>query len=470
MTAGALLEVRDLSIGFATDSGLARVLDGVNLSVGRGAIMGLVGESGCGKTTLARAVLGILAPNAMTEAGAIRFDGQDLLGMPRERLQREVKGRRIAFVPQDPYGAFNPLFRVGDQIMELMKWKSPLRDKDERGLGALLDALSEGTAARGPGGGNRPPWRGADPGSRACLGKLPGQFSGGQRQRLMFAMALLTKPDLIIADEPTTALDVTIQAQILKLLRSLAKDRGVSVLLTTHDLGTAYEICDDITVMYAGQEVETAAVAEFFANPRHPYTARLLESLPDPAREMQEIGGEIPNLLSPPTGCRFLPRCRSASAQCDGDAAAGLGRPPDGALLSSAAAAAGGALVSAQAPLLQVPIWSGISRCTTRSGCAQARRRRSTASRSMFGPAKRSASSAKSGCGKTTLGKTLAGIHKPSAGRIVFETADISGLQGAARGPVVQRLQYIHQDSGSALDPRWTIGRSLDEPLVITRS
>src|SRR6185312_9590653 len=152
--------------------------------------------------------------------------------------------------------------------------------------------------------------------------KLPEQFSGGQRQRLMIAMALLTNPDLIIADEPTTALDVTIQAQILKLLRSLAKDRGVSVLLTTHDLGTAYEICDDITVMYAGQDVETSPVAEFFANPRHPYTARLLESLPDPSREMQEIGGEVPNLLSPPTGCRFHPRCRSASVECK------AGRPP----------------------------------------------------------------------------------------------------------------------------------------------
>jgi peptide/nickel transport system ATP-binding protein len=316
MTASALLEVRDLCIGFATDSGVARVLDGVNLSVGRGRIMGLVGESGCGKTTLARAVLGILAPNATTEGGAIRFDGQDLPGMPRDRLQREVKGRRITFVPQDPYGAFNPLFRIGDQIMELMKWKSPLRGKDERGLGALLTPYP------------RARWR-ADraaaitlltevqiPDPERALGMLPGQFSGGQRQRLMIAMALLTNPDLIIADEPTTALDVTIQAQILKLLRSLAKDRGVSVLLTTHDLGTAYEICDDITVMYAGQEVETAPVSEFFANPRHPYTARLLESLPDPAREMQEIGGEIPNLLAPPTGCRFHPRCRSASVQC----------------------------------------------------------------------------------------------------------------------------------------------------------
>jgi peptide/nickel transport system ATP-binding protein len=316
MSARPLLEVRDLRIGFATDSGVARVLDGVNLSVDRGRIMGLVGESGCGKTTLARAVLGILAPNATTEGGAIRFDGQDLLGMPRDRLQRDVKGRRIAFVPQDPYGAFNPLFRVGDQIMELMKWKSPLRDQDERGLGALLTPYPRvrRRADRAAAIALLNEVQIPDPGS--ALGKLPGQFSGGQRQRLMIAMALLSNPDLIIADEPTTALDVTIQAQILKLLRSLAKDRGVSVLLTTHDLGTAYEICDDITVMYAGQEVEAAPVAEFFANPRHPYTAHLLASLPDPAREMQEIGGEIPSLLSPPTGCRFHPRCRSASAQC----------------------------------------------------------------------------------------------------------------------------------------------------------
>jgi peptide/nickel transport system ATP-binding protein len=316
MTVDPLLEVSGLSICFSTEQGTARVLDSVNLTVGRGRIMGLVGESGCGKTTLARAVLGILSPNARIKGGTIRFDGLDLTGMGRERLRREVNGRRIAFVPQDPYSAFNPLFRVGDQIMELMKWNSPRRSKNERALGALLTPYP------------RQRYRADKAAALAILGevqipdperafrKLPEQFSGGQRQRLMIAMALLMNPDLVIADEPTTALDVTIQAQILKLLKALAKDRGVSVLLTTHDLGTAYEVCDEITVMYAGQEVESAPVTEFFANPRHPYTARLLQSLPNPAREIHEIGGEIPNLVFPPTGCRFHPRCPNASGAC----------------------------------------------------------------------------------------------------------------------------------------------------------
>ena len=322
MTADHLLEVSDLAIAFRTGQGVARVLDGVNLSVSRGRIMGLVGESGCGKTTLARAVLSVLAPNALIEGGAIRFGGLDLLALPRARFETEVKGRRITFVPQDPYGAFNPLFRVGDQMMEVMKWKSPRRQPDERGFGPLLTPFPRARYK-------------ADrkaliqllnevqiPDPERALAKLPGAFSGGQRQRLLIAMALMTNPDLIIADEPTTALDVTIQAQILKLLKRLARDRGVSILLTTHDLGTAYEICDEITVMYAGQDVETAPVAEFFTHPRHPYTSKLLESLPNPNREIKEIGGEVPSLLAPPGGCRFHPRCARASAEC------AMSRPP----------------------------------------------------------------------------------------------------------------------------------------------
>lgn len=315
-TPGPMLAVRDLRIGFATERGLARVLDGVSLTIGRGKIMGLVGESGCGKTTLARAVLGILPPNARFESGAIHFDDLDILDMERAKFEREVKGRRIAFIPQDPYSAFNPLFRIGDQIMELMKWKSPRREPNERSLGSLLTSYPRARKQADRAAALAMLKEVQIPDPERAFAKLPEQFSGGQRQRLMIAMALMTNPDLIIADEPTTALDVTVQAQILKLLKRLAKERGVSVLLTTHDLGTAYEICDDVTVMYAGQEVETASVAQFFANPRHPYTNRLLDSLPSPDREIHEIGGEVASLINPPSGCRFHPRCAFATAEC----------------------------------------------------------------------------------------------------------------------------------------------------------
>jgi peptide/nickel transport system ATP-binding protein len=318
-----LLEITNLQVSFATDAGVAKVLDGINLAVRPGEIMGLVGESGCGKTTLANAILGTLPANAHCASGVIRFGGEDLLGLPPRRMQDEVRGRRITFIPQDPVGSFNPLFTVGAQGMEVMKWKSPRRTPGEaRGIAGLCSRYPRRR-------------RRADreallqmlravqmPGGNAVLSKLPHEFSGGQRQRLMIALALLPRPQLVIADEPTSALDVTIQAQILKLLKELAKNTGVSVLFTTHDLGSAYEICDRVTVVYAGQEVEAAPVDAFFRRPRHPYTARLLASLPRPGHGFSEIGGEIPRPLRPPSGCRFHPRCARADAACR------LQRPP----------------------------------------------------------------------------------------------------------------------------------------------
>jgi peptide/nickel transport system ATP-binding protein len=316
----ALLEVTDLRLGFLTDGGLARVLDGVNLAIAPGQVMGLVGESGCGKTTLARAILGVLPPNAARiEAGAIRFQGENLLGGDERRINDDVRGRLITFVPQDPFSSFNPVFTIGDQIMDLMRWKSPRR-RPEESEGALSWLRAGYPSAR----------RVADraaviemleavqlPRPELVLRKHPHELSGGQRQRLMIAMALLPNPSLIIADEPTTALDVTIQAQILGLIRRLATERGVAVLLTTHDLGSAYEICDAITVMYAGQEVESAPVDRFFAEPRHPYTRRLLASLPRKDGEVTGIPGEVPNLTRAPGGCRFNPRCLDTLPACD---------------------------------------------------------------------------------------------------------------------------------------------------------
>ncbi len=305
-----LISVRGLRISFASDAGLARVLDGVDFAIRRGEIMGLVGESGCGKTTLARAILGILPANAARiEAGAITFEGRDLLHLGESRLAREVRGREIAYIPQDPFTAFNPVFTIGTQIDDLMRYKSPLLRGDARP--------------------SRRERRRADrarvvellrlvqlPDPEGVLRKYPHEVSGGQRQRLMIAMALLPEPKLVIADEPTTALDVTVQAQILKILKQLARERGVAVLFTTHALGTAYEICDRITVMYAGQEVEEAPVASFFARPSHPYTRKLLDSLPSSENGIRGIAGEIPRLVDPPSGCRFHPRCERATDIC----------------------------------------------------------------------------------------------------------------------------------------------------------
>jgi peptide/nickel transport system ATP-binding protein len=303
-------------VDFATDGGAAQVLDGINLDVRAGEVVGLVGESGCGKTTLARAILGILpAGAARVRGGEVRFKGADLLREPPSAVNARVRGKAITFIPQDPSTSFSPLFPIQTQIMDLMKWKSP-RASDSSGSGwplrrypreryradreAVLETLRAVQIAE--------PAR--------ALRRLPHEFSGGQRQRLMIAMALLPEPALIIADEPTTSLDVTIQAQILRLLRELVKARGVSVLFTTHDLGTAHEICDRVVVMYAGQEMEAAPADAFFTRPAHPYTRRLLASVPSPAGELRDIPGEVPSLVAPPPGCRFHPRCEHATAEC----------------------------------------------------------------------------------------------------------------------------------------------------------
>jgi peptide/nickel transport system ATP-binding protein len=311
-----LLSVRGLRVDFVTDRGVAQVLDGINLDVGPGEVVGLVGESGCGKTTLARAILGILpAGAARVGGGEVLFKGTDLLREEPGVVNDRVRGRAITFIPQDPFTSFSPVFPVQTQIMDLMKWKSPRagnggaapflfrrypRERYRADRQAVLDTLREVQI----------------PEPAHALKRLPHEFSGGQRQRLMIAMALLPRPDLIIADEPTTALDVTIQAQILRLLRGLVKERGVSVLFTTHDLGTAHEICDRIVVMYAGQEMEAAPTDAFFARPAHPYTRRLLASVPSPAGDIHDIPGEVPSLIGPPSGCRFHPRCEYATAEC----------------------------------------------------------------------------------------------------------------------------------------------------------
>jgi len=301
MSGNPLLEVKSLRLSVKTDEGLAQILDHVELELARGHILGVVGESGCGKSTLARAVLGIMPNRAVLESGEIRFEGEELLRIPDRELTRRIRGRRIGFIPQDPYLALNPVFKIGSQLLSMLRWHAPadLRSEADR-RHRVLSLLR----------------RVQMPEPELVLERYPHQFSGGQRQRLMIAGALACSPALVVADEPTTALDVTTQLQILTLLRSLTEEFGIAMLFVTHDLGVVAELCDAITVMYAGQTVETGRTDEVLAAPQHPYTQALLACHPDRSGALIGIEGLVPSRLAPPPGCRFSPRCSYAQGQC----------------------------------------------------------------------------------------------------------------------------------------------------------
>ena len=296
-----LLSVRDLRVGFATDDGQVRAVDGVSFDVDAGEVMAIVGESGCGKSVTAQTLMGLTrSPNA-TITGSVLFDGRDLNTLPDNELQK-LRGARIAMVFQDPMTSLNPVYRVGDQIAEAIR-----AHRDVPKARALEHAveLLEMVGIPNP---------------QRRVRDYPHEFSGGMRQRVMIAMALSCEPEVLIADEPTTALDVTIQAQILDLLRKLNREKNVAVVLITHDLGVVAELAHRVVVMYAGQVVEQASVEELFAAPGHPYTRGLLNSIPrmdGPRSErLPQIPGHPPSLLTPPDGCRFAARCPDVFGDC----------------------------------------------------------------------------------------------------------------------------------------------------------
>jgi len=301
MSEAPLLTVRNLRLSVRTDEGLAQILDHVELALPRGKILGVVGESGCGKSTLARAVLGIVPRTATIDSGEILFEGEDLLALDDREMTRRVRGRRMGFIPQDPYLALNPVFKIGAQLLPVLRWHAPPQLASERDRRARLVSLLRRVQIPEP---------------EAVLERYPHQFSGGQRQRLMIAGALACSPALVIADEPTTALDVTTQLQILKLLKSLTEEFGIAMLFVTHDLGVVAQLCDAVTVMYAGQTVEAGPTPEVLADPRHPYTRALLACHPDRSTGMAGIPGLVPSPLRPPPGCRFTPRCPHAAEVC----------------------------------------------------------------------------------------------------------------------------------------------------------
>ena len=299
-----LLSVEGLRISLPTDDGVAQILDRVDLAIPRGRIVGVVGESGCGKSTLVRAVLGILPRAARIDAGRIVFAGEDLLTLPAGVMTRRIRGREIGFIPQDPFLAFNPVFTVGTQLLEILRWHAGEGDGTGRGRAAHRARLVELLRAV------------QLPDAEAALDRYPHEFSGGQRQRLLIAGALACRPRLIVADEPTSALDVTTQLQILRLLRDLVARFDVSMLFVTHDFGVVAQLCDDVMVMYAGQSVESGPTAAVLEAPRHPYTQLLIACHPDRARDLAGIPGSVPSPLAPPPGCRFHPRCPFAKPDC----------------------------------------------------------------------------------------------------------------------------------------------------------
>jgi peptide/nickel transport system ATP-binding protein len=299
-----LLDIRGLKTWFKTDDGMVRAVDGIDLRIDRGETVGVVGESGCGKTVTARSVLKLIdMPPGRFEAGQILWHGRDLIPLANEEMDK-IRAREIAIIFQEPMTSLNPVYTVGGQIAEV------LRQHDRSSRKQALDGAVEMLRLVNI------------PNPQKRVHDYPHQFSGGMRQRVMIAMAMSCKPQLLIADEPTTALDVTIQAQILELMQEMKQRLGMAIMLITHAMGVVAETCQRVVVMYAGKVVEEAPVEALFGDPRHPYTQGLIRSIPrvDRAAEhkqrLEAIPGTVPSLLEPPPGCRFAARCKYAMDIC----------------------------------------------------------------------------------------------------------------------------------------------------------
>lgn len=294
-----ILEVKSLKTQFFTEAGVVRAVDGVDIVIKRGEVLGLVGESGCGKSVTSLSVMGLISQPGRIVDGEVLFDEEDLLKLSDKRM-RNIRGNRISMIFQQPQSSLNPVFRVGDQITEVL-----LNHQDISKEEAQKRAVDLLTMVGIP-----------EPESRAKA--YPHEMSGGMAQRVMIAMALACVPELLIADEPTTALDVTIQAQILDLMRNLKSQMDTAIILITHDLGVVAEMCDRVNVMYAGRIVEEAAIEDLFERPKHPYTAALIGSTPvlgQAEKDLVTIPGSVPNLINLPSGCKFAPRCQARIEQ-----------------------------------------------------------------------------------------------------------------------------------------------------------
>jgi peptide/nickel transport system ATP-binding protein len=473
MAAETLLEIKGLKTYFHTEAGTVKAVDGVDFLIRKNETLGVVGESGCGKSVTALSIMQLIDAPGKIEAGKILFEGQDLREKSRRQIQH-IRGNRISMVFQEPMTSLNPVHTIGDQITEAIVFHQKL-DKKE----AMRKAVQMLELVGIP-----------DPDQRAR--EHPYQLSGGMRQRVMIAMALSCNPSLLIADEPTTALDVTIQAQILQLMRSLKSDLGASIMIITHDLGVIAEMADSVVVMYAGKVVEYSDVHALFASPRHPYTMELLDSIPritdQPGRRLQPIEGSIPDIMHLPTGCSFSPRCRFAVGHCRKHEPA-LQVLPDGRTVRcwmySAEHAplfppaesvrarkdeARGARHGSGEPevILQVrgltkhfPIKGGVFQTVVGNvkavdGVSFDIRKGETLG--LVG---------ESGCGKSTTGRLVLRLQEPTSGTVSFEGRDLFALRKRELRAQRRNLQIIFQDPFASLNPRMTVGDILAEAFVI---
>jgi peptide/nickel transport system ATP-binding protein len=461
-----LLQVRDLRTWFLTDAGPVRAVDGVSFDLYRGETLGIVGESGSGKSVCAKSIMRLLDEPARIVGGSILFRGRDLAALDDEAI-RAVRGREIAMVFQDPMTSLNPVLRIAKQLVEAMTAHGRFTPAAARTRAiGLLRRMGV-----------------ADPGH--AVDAWPHQFSGGMRQRVMLAMGFSNEPALLIADEPTTALDVTIQAQILDLLRELNADLGTAVILISHDLGVIASLCGRVLVMYAGEVVEQGTPEDLLTDPRHPYTWALLHAAPrvdaeTEGRRLVTIEGQPPDPRAWPEGCRFRPRCPFAVARCAEHPellAVGEGRvsrcwvtqqgdrlhPP-----RQPHAAAAPSAAMPPTPLLQV---RGVKKhfVLPRESLFAPRR----LLRAIDGVdltvmrGETVGLVGESGCGKSTLARLVTRLHEPTAGSVVFEGHDISHATQAKIRPLRRRMQMIFQDPYASLNPRMSVGAILAGPLKL---
>jgi peptide/nickel transport system ATP-binding protein len=455
----ALLSIADLTVEFSTSRGILRAVDGVSWSVAAGQIVALVGESGCGKSVTALAVMRLLArPAGNIVGGTMRFDGNDL-GALRPEEMRSLRGRDLAMIFQEPMTSLNPVLTIGEQIMEPLLLHLKLTQEAARARAVELMRLV-GIAD-----------------GEARLAQYPHYLSGGMRQRVMIAMGLACDPKLIIADEPTTALDVTIQSQILELMQDLSHRLGIALVIITHNLGIVARYADVVNVMYAGRIVESGPAAAIFARPLHPYTQGLLRAVPrldrPRAGKLVTIDGAPPDLLRPPNGCRFAARCPHRAPICETD-------PPlierdlgQRAACHRVAEIAGGTLpaVAPEPPSVttgtppDVLVVRGLTRHFAGAGHAVVR---AVEDVSFAVPAGRTLGLVgESGCGKTTIGRMVLRLVEPTAGAILFDGQDIAGAGAAAMKRLRRRIQVVFQDPFSSLNPRMSIGETIAEPLRV---